>query len=345
VALVLRSLVAAVFGGSALHLDAEMRRLRLPGVFVTALDALVVGASLAAMPGLHLMLQRTRRGTALRAMASNFALARARGVPTGATIMLMWFLTGAFAALGGILVALQTQLTPNMDPTILLPVCAAVAIGGMGNVFGAAVGAFLLSPVRNVLVSVRFGGLTGGPPRFLPTQVKDLVAMLALEVGLAPGQLAGAVRVSERIIHSLLGRMPNVLREDETLAATLGRDPFRHQAAVVGGAWVMAGAAGALHAQVAGYVHEFPLLVIETFVIWTAMILGGAGRTVGVIVGAVVLQAPGTSTRFVARWTELPSDLVANLRLALVGALPVAMILHRPAGLFPERRRRHDTRD
>ena len=60
-------------------------------------------------------------------------------------------------------------------------------------------------------------------------------------------------------------------------------------------------------------------MVIETCVIWTAMILGGAGRTVGVIAGAVALQGLFTSTRFVEQLTDLPSDLVANLQLALVG--------------------------
>lgn len=194
IALALRSILAAIFGGSALYFDVPMRLLPLPGLFVTTLDVIVVGAALAAMVALHLALQRTRLGTALRAMASNFALARARGVPTEAMIALMWFLTGAFAALGGILVGLQTQLTPNMDLTILLPVFAAVAIGGMGNVFGAAIGAFLLALAQNVLVSVDFGSLVGAGPWQLPTQFKDLVAVLALVTVLLfnlQGRLAG----------------------------------------------------------------------------------------------------------------------------------------------------------
>jgi branched-chain amino acid transport system permease protein len=77
-------------------------------------------------------------------------------------------------------------------------------------------------------------------------------------------------------------------------------------------------------------------MVIETFVIWTALILGGPGRNIGVVIGAIVVQLMGVSTRFVAQWTDLPSDLVANLRLALIGLLLVVMILYRPQGLFPE---------
>jgi branched-chain amino acid transport system permease protein len=57
-----------------------------------------------------------------------------------------------------------------------------------------------------------------------------------------------------------------------------------------------------------------------------------------VVVGAVAVQLMGVSTRFVAQWTDLPSDLVANLRLALIGLLLVIMILYRPQGLFPEKK-------
>ena len=83
-------------------------------------------------------------------------------------------------------------------------------------------------------------------------------------------------------------------------------------------------------------------MVIETFVIWTAVIVGGPGRNIGVVVGAVVLQALTVSTRFIAAWTDLPSDLVANLRLALVGLLLVVMIVYRPAGLIREKNPRYD---
>ncbi|ASP21233.1 branched-chain amino acid ABC transporter permease [Antarctobacter heliothermus] len=157
--------------------------------------------------------------------------------------------------------------------------------------------------------------------------------------------LAVAYVISERVIRSPLGRMLNVIREDEILASTLGRDPFRYQRSIVMLSWVLAGLAGNLYAHVTGYVHESSFMVIETFVIWTAMILGGAGRTIGVIAGAFFVQALTTSTRFIAQWTDLPSDVVANLRLALVGLVLVLMIVYRPAGIFAERRARHVAED
>ncbi|MBT55321.1 MAG: hypothetical protein CMF72_18235 [Mameliella sp.] len=182
VALFIRSVIAAIFGGSALYIETNISLLPLSGVFITSLDIFVVLASLGSMVVLHLALVRTRLGTALRAMSSNLGLSRARGIPTEAMIRLMWFIVGAFAAMGGILVALQTQLTPNMDLSILLPVFAAVAIGGMSNIFGAVAGAFLLSFTQNVLIAIDFGSLLGGNPWYLPAQFKDLVAVTALVI-------------------------------------------------------------------------------------------------------------------------------------------------------------------
>ena len=76
--------------------------------------------------------------------------------------------------------------------------------------------------------------------------------------------------------------------------------------------------------------------------IWTAVILGGPGRNLGVVLGAIAVQFMTVSTRFVAQWTELPSDMIANLRLGLIGLILVLMVLYRPAGLLPETRRRVD---
>ena len=92
----------------------------------------------------------------------------------------MWFMAGAYAALGGTLFAVATQLRPNMDLMILLPVFAAVTIGGLGNVFGAVVGALLLSLAQNLLIAIDFGALVAAGPWYLPTQFRDYVAVVAL---------------------------------------------------------------------------------------------------------------------------------------------------------------------
>lgn len=148
--------------------------------------------------------------------------------------------------------------------------------------------------------------------------------------------------LAELISRSPLGRFLRVIREDEVLASSLGRNTFRYQvvATVIGSA--IAGLAGVLYAHVIGFVHPSGFMVIETFILWTAMILGGPGCNLGVVIGALVIQLTSVLTRFVAQWTGLPSDLVANLRLALIGLVLVIMIIYRPQGLLPERKRTYN---
>jgi branched-chain amino acid transport system permease protein len=191
------------------------------------------------------------------------------------------------------------------------------------------------------LTMLNFRGIAGGVEGVSVDRLPERTLAMALALAL----LVAAFLVCERVSRAPLGRLLRVIREDETLAATLGRDPFRFQLLVTVLAWTMAGAAGVLYAHITGFVHPSGFMVIETFVIWTALILGGPGRNIGVVVGAIVVQLMGVSTRFVAQWTELPSDLVANLRLALMGLLLVVMIIYRPQGLIPEKKVTFDARD
>jgi len=164
--------------------------------------------------------------------------------------------------------------------------------------------------------------------------------VLALSVCL--GLLVVSFLVAERISRAPLGRMLRIIREDEVLASTLGRNPIRYQATISVVASVMAAAAGIAYGHFAGYVAPSSFTVTETFIIWTAVILGGPGRNIGVIVGAAIIQLLGVSSRFVAQWVDLPSDLIANLRLASFGLILVVMFIYRPQGLIPEARVRHD---
>jgi len=185
---------------------------------------------------------------------------------------------------------------------------------------------------RLTMLNVR--GIAGGVEGVSVARLGDRT----LALGLALALLAGAFLLSELMSRAPLGRLLRVLREDELLGASLGRNPFRFQALVTVVAALLAGLAGELYAHVTGFVHSSNFMVIETFVVWTAMILGGPGRSIGVVLGAAVVELLGVSTRFLAQWAALPSELVANLRLAVVGLLLVLMLRFRPQGLLPELR-------
>jgi branched-chain amino acid transport system permease protein/neutral amino acid transport system permease protein len=99
---------------------------------------------------LYLFLQRTKMGKALRAMADNPDLARVSGIPTERMTAWVWMIGGGLAAVAGILLALDSQLRPEMGWTLLLPLFAAVILGTIGNPYGAMVGAMVIGITQQV---------------------------------------------------------------------------------------------------------------------------------------------------------------------------------------------------
>jgi branched-subunit amino acid ABC-type transport system permease component len=195
VALVLRSAVAALYGGAARVFDLDTNTYLVGDAAVTGLDLAVVGTTIAAMIGLQLLLFRTRVGTGLRALADNRDLAETRGIPPDRLTALMWFVVGAFAALGGTLFALETRLQPDMDLQILLPVFAAVTLGGLSSIAGAVIGACVLSLAQNLAIGIDFGSLLAAKAWYLPSQFRDTIAVAAmvLVLCLKPRQLRSSL--------------------------------------------------------------------------------------------------------------------------------------------------------
>ena len=94
---------------------------------------------------LGLFLARTTLGRTMRALADDRALAAIAGIDVGRTIALTWILSGLLAAVAGVLAGLvQTSFDPNFGFQLLLPIFAAVVLGGIGSAYGALAGGLLL---------------------------------------------------------------------------------------------------------------------------------------------------------------------------------------------------------
>jgi branched-subunit amino acid ABC-type transport system permease component len=90
-------------------------------------------------------LRYTRLGKEMRAVADNIALAEVTGIDTRRTIRATWLVSGALAALAGILYAASIgSINPNFGFTILLSLFAAAVLGGIGNAYGALAGGIVI---------------------------------------------------------------------------------------------------------------------------------------------------------------------------------------------------------
>jgi branched-chain amino acid transport system permease protein/neutral amino acid transport system permease protein len=99
---------------------------------------------------LHLFLQNTKMGKAMRATADNMELALISGIDTGRVIIWTWGIGGALAAAGGILYGIDVQLHPGMGWNFLIPLFAATILGTIGNIYGALIGGLTIGIAQQV---------------------------------------------------------------------------------------------------------------------------------------------------------------------------------------------------
>ncbi|GAC1493721.1 MAG: branched-chain amino acid ABC transporter permease [Chamaesiphon sp.] len=113
---------------------------------------IVVGLAVLVILGLHFLLQNTKIGKAMRAVADDLDLARVSGIKVERVIIWTWVIAGSLAALGGSMYGLSTQVRPNMGWFLILPMFAAVILGGIGNPYGAIAGALVIGVAQEVSV-------------------------------------------------------------------------------------------------------------------------------------------------------------------------------------------------
>jgi branched-chain amino acid transport system permease protein len=101
----------------------------------TELIAVIVGVGVLVIVGL--MLKLTILGKQMRALSDNLELAETTGIDTRRVILYTWIFAGALAGLAGVLAGAITNLRPEMGFELLLPIFAAVILGGIGDAFGA----------------------------------------------------------------------------------------------------------------------------------------------------------------------------------------------------------------
>ena len=132
----------------------------LGAVSVPNLEFLTLGLTAVVLAGLGWLLYRTRAGLAMRAAAENFEMARLLGVRADRVIALSFAISGALAAVVGVLLVMQTgQVSPTMGLTPVLIGFVAVVIGGFGRMVGAVLGGLLLGIASSLLGAYLPAGL------------------------------------------------------------------------------------------------------------------------------------------------------------------------------------------
>ncbi len=274
---------------------------------------------------------------------------------------LVWGITGlinlgllGYYAVGAYATALLT-LRAGVPVWLSIPLSAALA-GVVGVLTFAALRR--LSEEYLAIVTLGFAealrvvcenaiGITNGTDGIsrIPRPV-DGLSFAAFEgwyLGLMLAVVAAVALLMERLRAAPFGRMLRAIREDPAVAAAAGKNVFFAELrSFAVGAAVM-GLAGALYSHYISFVSP-EIFQLQTLIyIFFAVVLGGKGNTLGVLIGTVAVVLILEVTRFAAAGLPVLTAVQAGaLRIALIGVLFIVIIQTRARGILPEPRARHE---
>jgi neutral amino acid transport system permease protein len=168
-ALFLRNGIIFIWGGGNQSYDLPVQTaLDIVGLKIPYYRIVVIGLAVLAVLGLHLLLQNTKIGKAMRAVADDLDLASVSGIDVQRVVLWTWIIAGGLTALSGGLYALIQSARPNMGWFLIMPMFASIILGGIGNPYGAILGAFIIGIAQEVSTY------------WIPTEYKVAVALVVM---------------------------------------------------------------------------------------------------------------------------------------------------------------------
>ncbi|WP_254821444.1 branched-chain amino acid ABC transporter permease [Haloglomus halophilum] len=179
VALALRYLIVFVWSPSTRGVTStnpeSLPSMDLFGIYTLNLhEAIMIVVAVGLMLGVHLLLQYTKLGKAMRAMSDNKALAQVTGIPTERVVRATWVIGGGLAGVAGFLIILERGvLSFNFGWRLLLFIFSGVILGGIGSVYGAIGGGIIIGVASRIALV----WLPSGFPRVAAFGVMILVLL------------------------------------------------------------------------------------------------------------------------------------------------------------------------
>ncbi len=160
---------------------------------------------------LELFLKLTTLGKSMRAISSNFDLARISGINVPRVVDVMWVIAGGLGGLGGMVFGIYTTVTPVLGFNTLLDIFAVVIIAGLTSFTGTIIGGYIVGFSQNTLMDFLhyYFNVSFGYQPLLPFALIVIILLLK-PTGLAPSSQTGL-----SIIRRLARRNPRSPEEPE----------------------------------------------------------------------------------------------------------------------------------
>ncbi|MEL6167858.1 MAG: branched-chain amino acid ABC transporter permease [Pseudomonadota bacterium] len=159
----------------------------------------------------------------------------------------------------------------------------------------------------------------------------------AVFLGILTAVVVGLIWASARLRDSRLGRTMIAIRDNEELAASLGKDTASIKRMTFAVTCGLMGVLGGLSAPLHQFLVPYLLAPSLTFAVWIALVLGGKAHNLGAMIG--VFATFGLFDILVETYAPVPPDyalMVPNFKLFCYGVLLVLIIMFRPTGLLGE---------
>ena len=148
----LQNLIQLIFGAQILTLrtGAIKEGHHFLGAVITDIQILIIGICLFLFLLTWLLIQKTKIGKAIRAVADDRVGAKVVGINPEKVIMAVFFIGSLLAGAAGILISLETNIEPTMGLNAILKGIIASIIGGIGSIPGALFGGLFLGLAENL---------------------------------------------------------------------------------------------------------------------------------------------------------------------------------------------------
>lgn len=131
------------------------RTLHFAGLTLSEGQVVIIALTVVVMLALHMLLTRTTLGKAMRATSSNRTLARSCGISTDRVSDIAWLISGTLCGAAGVALAITTvSFDFTLGGLFLIPMVAAAILGGIGQPYGAVLGALIVGVSSELFASV-----------------------------------------------------------------------------------------------------------------------------------------------------------------------------------------------
>ena len=176
----LASLTMSIIITSILNIFFSKNPLAYPALFssttfsvgslkISKMDTMILAVSVVLLVALMLLINKTKIGLAIRAVAINPETSKIMGINSSLIIIMVFSIAGCLAGVSGVLLGCKYGVYPDLGQTMMIKGFIASVIGGLGSLGGAIIAAFALGIIE-MIWTYMFGSLS--------TPVMTFVVML-----------------------------------------------------------------------------------------------------------------------------------------------------------------------